>query len=71
MLLSLTQIATLAVLCGVSFVVFRRRRSNLPLPPGPRGLPLFGNIFDVPKGQEWVTFDAISRKYSGWTGALS
>lgn len=27
-----------------------------PLPPGPRGLPLLGNVLDMPSAQEWLTF---------------
>ncbi|KAJ6572322.1 cytochrome P450 [Mycena capillaripes] len=41
----------------------RRRGKSLPLPPGPKGLPLIGNIFDVPKTQQWLTFMEMSRKY--------
>ena len=32
-------------------VRFLQRRSH-PLPPGPRGLPLIGNLLDLPKGLE-------------------
>ncbi|KIY66959.1 cytochrome P450 [Cylindrobasidium torrendii FP15055 ss-10] len=32
-----------------------RRRTN-PLPPGPKGLPLLGNLNDVPSEKPWLTF---------------
>ncbi|KAF7369889.1 Cytochrome p450 [Mycena sanguinolenta] len=38
-------------------------RNRKPLPPGPKGLPLIGNLLDVPKAQEWLTYMEISRKY--------
>jgi cytochrome P450 len=27
-----------------------------PLPPGPKGLPLLGNVLDMPSAHEWLTF---------------
>ncbi|KAJ7729931.1 cytochrome P450 [Mycena metata] len=41
------------------FCTWRRK----PLPPGPRGLPLIGNVFDVPKAREWLAFAEMGRKY--------
>jgi len=32
-----------------------RNLASLPLPPGPKGLPLFGNVFNFPKTGAWTT----------------
>ncbi|KAK0446235.1 cytochrome P450 [Armillaria borealis] len=40
-----------------------RNRRRLPLPPGPKGFPLIGNLWDVPAKYPWVT-------YARWTGHL-
>ncbi|KAJ7118254.1 cytochrome P450 [Mycena epipterygia] len=39
-------------------------RSKLPLPPGPRKLPIVGNIFDLPKDFQWETYKDWSRQYN-------
>ena len=31
--------------------------NGLPLPPGPKGYPLIGNIFDMAVDKPWVVFD--------------
>ncbi|KAF9227082.1 cytochrome P450 [Gyrodon lividus] len=42
--------------------LLRKRRSR-PLPPGPPGFPLIGNILDLPSHGPWVAFAAMGKKY--------
>lgn len=51
--------ATLALL------LIRRLRAarSLPLPPGPKSLPIIGNILDMPTEEEWKTFSAWGDTY--------
>ena len=40
-------------------------KKDLPLPPGPKGLPLLGNIFDLPPAgkPEWEHWHGHKEKY--------
>jgi hypothetical protein len=42
--------------------VYQRRR-RLPYPPGPRRLPLVGNLFDIPKEFSWLSYAELSKKH--------
>ncbi|PPQ87697.1 hypothetical protein CVT25_011464 [Psilocybe cyanescens] len=51
----------------VVFALYRRRNnagslSHLPLPPGPKGLPLIGNLRNMPTSFEWQTYHKWSKE---------
>ncbi|KXN81295.1 O-methylsterigmatocystin oxidoreductase [Leucoagaricus sp. SymC.cos] len=37
--------------------------SGLPLPPGPKGYPIIGNLFNIPIHQPWLVYDEWSKTY--------
>ena len=59
-------------LAGLYFgvILFRQRKkgregnpNGLPLPPGPKGYPLIGNLFDMPAKKPWVVYDEWRKIY--------
>ena len=37
--------------------------NGLLLPPGPKGYPLIGNLFDMPADKPWVVYDEWRKTY--------
>ncbi|KAI0066626.1 cytochrome P450 [Artomyces pyxidatus] len=41
----------------------RRKRQTFRYPPGPKPLPILGNLFDVPKESSWLKYTEWSKTY--------
>ena len=55
-----------AVLLGLAIIIILPKKMTvrkLPLPPGPKGLPLLKNTFDIPKSLEHLTYLNWGKKY--------
>ena len=42
-----------------------------PFPPGPKGLPIVGNVLDMPRSHEWITFSEWANKWGNTSIILS
>ena len=68
-LLGIYPYQTLAVLF-FGCILFRQWRKGktsnpkgLPLPPGPKGFPLIGNMFDMPVNKPWLVYEDWCKTY--------
>ncbi|KAI0301751.1 cytochrome P450 [Multifurca ochricompacta] len=53
----------LSLLVAVQAIHSRRRRGGLSYPPGPRPLPIIGNIRDIPQEFSWLAYTKLSKTY--------
>jgi hypothetical protein len=43
------------------------KKPAAPLPPGPKGIPILGNLLQWPAVNEWETFTQWSEQYGVWS----
>ncbi|KAK0223439.1 cytochrome P450 [Armillaria fumosa] len=58
---SVTLASGILLTCCLFYISRNHRR--LPLPPGPKGFPLIGNLWDVPVEYPWVTYTRWTATY--------
>ena len=46
----------------LSILRWRARTGGRPLPPGPKRLPIVGNMFNMPRSRQWLGYRDLSRE---------
>ena len=59
----MSSIGLLAVFTAFLLFRFLTKRSGAAHPPGPKGLPIVGNLYDVPSSSEWLAYQRWAREF--------
>jgi hypothetical protein len=58
------RIPLLVILLGLGIRLWHsRRKSQKPYPPGPKGFPIVGNLFDINNERPWITYGKWAKQY--------
>ena len=60
-------LAISSILFSFIVIVWYSAKKRISYPPGPKRLPIVGNLFNMPSREEWVTY----RKWSDQFGTTS
>lgn len=55
------------LICLVGYLL-RKSKAEVPLPPGPKGLPVIGALLDFPTSKPWETYSKWAKEYGPLTG---
>ena len=60
--------ALVVVTTAIAFAIVRKRWSltRPPYPPGPKGYPVIGNVFDFPRNPIWEGFTKMAQEHGEW-----
>ena len=62
MSLTYFQLFAASLLSTIAYLLLlRRQRPPLPFPPGPKGLPLIGNLRDLPNDYQWLIYAKLGQ----------
>jgi len=62
-LTDMNTLASIMCLCLALYLVRHRQRKGLALPPGPRGVPLLGNVLQINPKKIWRELEIWGKQY--------